>query len=552
MRTAALGGWSLAVGVTLVVFGGCTSLLGDFKSSSNATDGSVRPDHVEAAATDDGMKQDSTADVLEDAADSASPEDVVSDVSCADASSVQNCGRCGHDCTNLPHVSGTVACTTAGACIFDSTACAPGYADCDGNADTGCETDLSQPAHCGTCSTKCGGATPACVPGATGSSFSCASGCPSTAPTLCSGSCSNTASDAKNCSMCGNACPPPANGQPACSGGTCGFTCNAGYHACGSGCAANTSPATCGSSCNPCPVPANATATCDTSGACGFTCNAGYHDCSGACVSNTSPATCGASCNACAVPLNATATCDGTNCGHTCNAGYHDCSGACDSDTSVNSCGTLCTPCTAPANAVATCTSAGCGFTCSNGLSPCGAACVNLTSDSSNCGVCGKACTSGIACTNKECMVRDGYTSVFANMTSCAPNYMFGILITVPNPITVTALGSIGKAATGAFVMGLYTDVGNAPSQLLGETSAANLVAGNLELPLLNPVSIAAGSYWVVTSTSGSGTWAWGTQSGGSYWFLMHTYTGAMPQPAPAGAISTLLEIFNYYIVGYE
>jgi hypothetical protein len=81
------------------------------------------------------------------------------------------------------------------------TPCAPGYANCDGNAANGCEVDLTEdPNHCGTCSTSCGvpgDAIGVCVAGTCGSAcpvgrYDCdgnaANGCESTyacSPTTC-------------------------------------------------------------------------------------------------------------------------------------------------------------------------------------------------------------------------------------------------------------------------------------------------------------------------------------------------------------------------------
>jgi hypothetical protein len=62
-----------------------------------------------------------------------------------------NCGTCGHDCTNLPHVTGAVTCAAGGTCSFTASSCAPGWAHCSANPDDGCETDITQPSQCGGC-----------------------------------------------------------------------------------------------------------------------------------------------------------------------------------------------------------------------------------------------------------------------------------------------------------------------------------------------------------------------------------------------------------------
>ncbi|HXD51351.1 MAG TPA: hypothetical protein VN689_05640, partial [Burkholderiales bacterium] len=60
-----------------------------------------------------------------------------------------HCGSCEKSCSM---VHGTAACA-AGACQI---ACSPSFGNCDKNADTGCETDLSNTlAHCGACDHLC-------------------------------------------------------------------------------------------------------------------------------------------------------------------------------------------------------------------------------------------------------------------------------------------------------------------------------------------------------------------------------------------------------------
>jgi alpha-tubulin suppressor-like RCC1 family protein len=92
------------------------------------------------------------------------------------ANDAQHCGSCTNDCTLLSHVS--AASCTAGGCSFG---CAPGYADCNANAQDGCETGVTGPANCGGCGVVCGSAAPLCVAGrcrrvtavAAGGGFTC-------------------------------------------------------------------------------------------------------------------------------------------------------------------------------------------------------------------------------------------------------------------------------------------------------------------------------------------------------------------------------------------
>lgn len=370
---------------------------------------------------------------------------------CGDAClSNTDMGSCGTSCVACPTPPNARALCDGAAC---STACRDTHADCNGTGDgsdaDGCEADLSDPLHCGSCASVCSGALPFCRMGAT--TFGCVAGCAGT-ESVCGTTCANLQTSVQDCGMCGVVCPAPANGDAACSAGVCGVVCDASYHACGGACVANASPnscgssctacaspvnatatcngvacgwecnpgyhmcggacvddcslATCGTACSPCPTPTNGTATCDGS-ACGFVCNTGYHRCGSACVANASPATCGTSCSACPAPTNGTATCDGTDCDFTCNATYHRCGGGCASNTATASCGAACSPCVPPPNADATCDGTDCGFTCRAGFHLCGGACVSNTAVTScgptSCTSCSAPANAVATCSGTAC-----------------------------------------------------------------------------------------------------------------------------------------------------
>lgn len=74
-----------------------------------------------------------------------------------DLSSPQFCGHCDNstDCTTLyPHAVGH--CKNGAQCVLSPEDCETGWADCDGLAHNGCETNLKSDDNCGACGTKCG------------------------------------------------------------------------------------------------------------------------------------------------------------------------------------------------------------------------------------------------------------------------------------------------------------------------------------------------------------------------------------------------------------
>jgi hypothetical protein len=62
-----------------------------------------------------------------------------------------SCGACDNACTRLSNVDS--ASCTAGACT--GLVCKPSFGDCDGDAATGCETSLQTPDACGACDKPC-------------------------------------------------------------------------------------------------------------------------------------------------------------------------------------------------------------------------------------------------------------------------------------------------------------------------------------------------------------------------------------------------------------
>jgi hypothetical protein len=82
------------------------------------------------------------------------------------AADAANCGACGNLCRN--YVFGGSTSCSAGAC---APVCNAGYANCDGNANNGCEASTNTNANCGNCARACSltcGAAGACAGAAPG------------------------------------------------------------------------------------------------------------------------------------------------------------------------------------------------------------------------------------------------------------------------------------------------------------------------------------------------------------------------------------------------
>ncbi|MBN1203781.1 MAG: hypothetical protein JXB05_02510 [Myxococcaceae bacterium] len=164
-----------------------------------------------------------------------------------------NCGACGDAC-ELDHASEVCS---AKKCKIST--CEAGYADCDHVAANGCEAQLNTLTHCGACGQACNlaHASETCALGIC-QVLECEPGyanCDGVASNGCETQLGTTA----NCGACGASCGAAPNTIPFCSGGVCQSTCKAGFADC------NTSPGceTAGSC-----APACSPSICDDGNAC--------------------------------------------------------------------------------------------------------------------------------------------------------------------------------------------------------------------------------------------------------------------------------------------
>jgi hypothetical protein len=257
---------------------------------------------------------------------------------------------------------------------------------------------------------NCGACGNACPQGQFCTAAKCALNCQN-GQTKCSGdagpTCIDPLKDPNNCANCGNVCPSRPNSTPACNGGTCGITCNAGFLDCdgdpSNGCEVNQNSdlANCGSCGNACPTPKHATASC-TQGVCGLgQCDQGWADCnkdpSDGCEVDTTTdvKNCGGCGKACTVNgelcVNSACACPNgqTICNNTCT----------DTQKDINNCGACGKTCTVNGQL---CVNGACA--CPNGQTICNNTCTDTQTDNNNCGTCGKQCGNNAACVNGQCL----------------------------------------------------------------------------------------------------------------------------------------------------
>jgi len=190
-----------------------------------------------------------------------------------------HCGACNATCTRA---NATPTCGS-GTCAIAS--CNPGFGNCDGNDENGCETPLNTLSNCGACNATCSLAnagescsTGTCTLGTCDSGFG---NCDSVA----SNGCEAPLTTASNCNMCGVACDY-ANAAESCGTGSCVFaSCSGNFGNCdgnlNNGCERPTNTLSDCGGCNVACSRANAAASCGT-GTCTLgACNAGFDNCDG-------------------------------------------------------------------------------------------------------------------------------------------------------------------------------------------------------------------------------------------------------------------------------
>jgi len=297
------------------------------------------------------------------------------------SSDPDNCGACGIRCRQdgdfLEKFHAIMTCSE-GACLL---VCKPGYADCNGNVEDGCEVEiLENKDNCGACGNVC---NDFCKSGRCG--------CQGSA-TYCPGvGCVSLHSSDANCGACGEACPesnkpplPPEHyAYYGCMFGVCDRPkCEPPRADCN-----NDLGNPDGDGCEVADVRTDA----KNCGSCGNECGADEICMSGKCV-----CPCGAPC------FNVNA--DPQNCGL--------CGWVCPGDNRSSFSEAVSLGAVDPAHGKPICDQGVCGYRCSSHWGDCDAdianGCeTNLLVDPHNCGACGVRCDGieGQACVNGQCLM---------------------------------------------------------------------------------------------------------------------------------------------------
>ncbi len=298
------------------------------------------------------------------------------DVPCGAPTDPRNCGTCDHDCTALPHVRADRVACRDGACIIPVNGCLPGYGNCSGDTERGCESDVSQPVRCG-CGVNCPpSSTRLCATPPDGTPM-CVATCAEVAGLIaCGQQCVDLKTNSAHCGACNARCQPP-NAEGMCVAGQCAVSrclkghadCNPAVFGCETIVGSFYECRSCGDTC----ATAYANGACAASG-CTRTCHAGFGDCNATSRDCETPLDTAANCGSCGtVCPNDRPLCGGQR-------GHENCLGACAAPTP----------------------------------DACGSSCTDLQSDPRHCGACGTVCESYQACDRGRCTPRYVKTDVQA------------------------------------------------------------------------------------------------------------------------------------------
>lgn len=144
-------------------------------------------------------------------------------------------------------------------------------------------------------------------------------------------------------------------------------------------------------------------------------------------------------------------------------------------------------------------------------------------------------------------LARYGFFNEFAQISGHDSNFLLGSRITVPAASTLTHLCLIAKGAGPQVKIGLYTDVGGEPGQLIASTLATTLVAGRLEIPVAE-TALAAGDYWFMAVYNTTASIGFNTANAAAVVkYTAHSFATPLPATFPTPMTYSGQE-FNYYI----
>jgi hypothetical protein len=133
------------------------------------------------------------------------------------------------------------------------------------------------------------------------------------------------------------------------------------------------------------------------------------------------------------------------------------------------------------------------------------------------------------------------------------PGFLIGELVNISVATKVTALGVIGNPGGGVGIMALYSNVSGLPSVMETESGQVGIGNGNNILQV-TPVSLSAGSYWVMAEFSATSVICVDGATSNTIVYGNSTF-GSVPQNFSAATGQTTLKNtvdLNFYVLAAD
>jgi len=195
----------------------------------------------------------------------------------------------------------------------------------------------------------------------------------------------------------------------------------------------------------------------------------------------------------------------------------------------------------APCNDLDSCTS---GETCQNGSCLGGTA---ITACIANDGCCPSTCNTT---NDSDCaLLTYGYAVEFSQASGHSPDFLLGSAIVVPQAIVLTHLSLISKQNGPSVKIGLYSDAGGHPNQLLVQVPSSVVTTGVNEFPVTN-INLAAGTYWFMAVFSANASIGIDFNNNDPVDYMSLSFSSSLPSVFPFPTTYTG-QRFNYYLKGH-
>ena len=133
--------------------------------------------------------------------------------------------------------------------------------------------------------------------------------------------------------------------------------------------------------------------------------------------------------------------------------------------------------------------------------------------------------------------------------SSHSANYLLGSAISVDQPVTLSAAGIIFRTSGYDANVGLYSDVGGHPSQLLATTGSFLVgTTGRVETAFLSTPTLGPGTYWFMADFDAFASVGYNQPTGALVDYRSLTFTSTLPTTFGT-ATEYSGQSFNYYLV---